>query len=74
MLVGGLLAAAYIFKVLGHTFTQADISHEPVAVPASKEWAALLLAMGAVLLGFLASPIFSLLDIGNAFSLNGVSP
>jgi len=74
MLVGGLLAAAYIFKVLGHTFTQADISHEPVAVPASMEWAALLLAMGAVLLGFLASPIFSLLDIGNAFSLNGVSP
>lgn len=72
MVTGGLLAAAYVFKVLGHTFTQATRSHEPGTVPATMEWAALLLALGAVLLGFLASPVFSLMGIGDAFGSTGV--
>ena len=67
MLIGGLLAAAYMFKVLGKAFTQADVTHEPRAVPAPMEWAALLLACGAILLGFVAMPVLSLLGIGAPF-------
>jgi len=74
MILGGLLAATYVFKVLGHTFTQADVPHEPNLVPASMEWAALLLALGAVLLGFLASPVLALVGIGDVFSASEVRP
>lgn len=74
LIVGGLLAAAYIFKVLGKAFTQAKITHEARAVPATMEWTALLLALGAVLLGFLAAPVLELLAIGDAFGSSGVSP
>lgn len=61
MIIGGLLAAGYIFKVLGYAFTQAEAPHEARAVPAGMEWAALLLAIGAILLGFVASQIFALI-------------
>lgn len=74
MILGGILAAAYIFKVLGHAFTQAAVSHEPRAVPASMEWSALLLAIGAVLLGFMAIPVLSLMGIGAPFGAGGVGP
>jgi len=74
MILGGLLAAGYIFKVLGYAFTQADISHESKAVPASMEWAALLLACGAILLGFLAVPVLSLVSIGDPFGIAEVMP
>ena len=71
MLLGGLLAAAYVFKVLGKAFTQADVTHEPRAVPAPMEWAALLLACGAILLGIAAVPLLALLEIGTPFSGSG---
>ena len=74
MMLGGLLAAAYIFKVLGHAFMQADVSHEPRPVHASMEWAALLLACGAILLGLLASPVLSLVGIGDVFDAAGGGP
>ncbi len=74
MILGGLLAGAYIFKVLGYAFTQADITHESKTVPASMEWAALLLAMGAILLGFLAVPVLSLVGIGDPFGVSEVRP
>jgi len=73
MIIGGLLAAGYIFKVLGHTFTPAPVTHEPTVVPASMEWSALLLALAAILLGFLAVPLLSLLGIGNPFGISEVS-
>jgi len=72
LLLGGLLAAAYIFKVLGNIFTQASHPHEPSMVPARMEWAALLLASGAILLSFMASPIFELINIGDVFITTGV--
>ena len=74
MLLGGLLAAAYIFRVLGNMFTQASVGHEPGAVPAVMEWTALLLALGAIVLGFLAVPLLSLLNIGAPFGAIGVAP
>ena len=74
LILGSLLAAAYVFKVLGHAFTRAPIPHAPRAVPASMEWAALLLAMGAVLLGLLAPLVLSLVGIGYPFGVSEVRP
>jgi formate hydrogenlyase subunit 3/multisubunit Na+/H+ antiporter MnhD subunit len=74
MFLGGLLAAAYIFKVLGYAFTQATKLHESRAVPVGMEWVALLLASGALMLGFMASPVLALLGIGDAFGTSEVTP
>ena len=74
MILGGLLAAGYIFKVLGYAFTQATVLRESRAVPAGMEWAALLLATGAILLGFLAAPVLALLGIGDPFGAGEVGP
>lgn len=71
VIVGGLLAAAYVFRVLGHAFTQAPVPHEAKPVPLHMEWAALLLACGAVLLGFIAPLVLSVLGIGHPFSMGG---
>lgn len=65
--LGGMLAATYVFKVLGHAFTQAQVVQEFRAVPANMEWAALLLACGAILLGFAAPFVLSLVGIGDPF-------
>lgn len=67
MIIGGLLAAGYVFKVLGYAFTGAEVSHNARTVPASMEWAALLLAIGAILLGFMAPEIFLLTRIDAPF-------
>ena len=40
IIIGGLLAAAYVFKVIGHGFTQAKITHDGKAVPLNMEWTA----------------------------------
>jgi formate hydrogenlyase subunit 3/multisubunit Na+/H+ antiporter MnhD subunit len=74
IVIGGLLAAIYVFKVLGYAFTQADVLRESRAVPASMEWAALSLAVGAILLGLLALPVLGLLDIGNVFGTRETVP
>ena len=74
MLVGGLMAAGYVFKVIGHAFTRAAGSQKSREVPASMEWAAMLLAVGAILLGFLALPVLSLVGIGAPFGHNEVGP
>ncbi len=67
MIVGGLLAAAYIFKVLGYAFTPSTSREESIPIPATMAWAPLLLAFASILLGFLAPALFSLLDIGSPF-------
>ena len=69
IILGGLLAAGYVFKVLGFAFTQATVSHESRAVPANMEWAALMLAFAAILLGFFAPSVLSLVNIGDPFSI-----
>ena len=74
IILGGILAAGYIFKVLGYAFTQADVVHESRTVPASMEWVALLLALGAILLGLMAPLVLSLAGIGDPFGLNEVKP
>lgn len=74
ILLGGLLAAGYVFKVLGNTFTQAPVSHEPISVPARMQWAAMLLAAGAILVGFLASSFLALVGVGDPFNVGGLRP
>ncbi len=74
ILLGGLLAAGYVFKVLGNAFTQAPKTHEPISVPARMQWAAMLLAAGAILVGFLASPFLALMGVGDPFSVGGLRP
>ncbi len=68
LILGGLLAAAYVFKVVGYAFTQAEVTHEASAVPARMEWTALALALAAVLLGLFTPWPLALLDIGFPFA------
>lgn len=72
IMLGGLLAAGYIFKVLRYAFVQADEPPDLQVVPPQMEWTALLLACAAILLGFLASPVLSLLIIGDPFAISEV--
>ena len=65
MLVGGMLAAGYVFKVLGHTFTQASVTHEAGAVPRTMEWTAFGLAVAAIVLGLIAVPVLGWFDLGS---------
>lgn len=68
MVLGGVLTAMYVFKVLGFAFTKASGERSKIkAVPIRMEWAALLLASGAILLGFLAPLILPFLAIGAPF-------
>jgi multicomponent Na+:H+ antiporter subunit D len=62
--IGSLLAAAYIFRVLGHAFGHRPYPNQPVSV-ALEEWPALLLAaMAALVLGLAGAPVWGLLEIG----------
>lgn len=74
MVIGGFLAAGYVFKVLGYGFTAAHTSDEPVAVPKQMEWVALFLAIGAILLGFLEPLVMTVVTVGDPFGLYEVSP
>ena len=61
--IGSLLAAAYIFRVLGHAFGHQPYPNQPVSV-AREEWPALLLAvMAALVLGLAGAPVWGLLEI-----------
>ena len=67
ILLGGLLAAAYVFKVIGHAFTQVqteDVTAENRAVPALMQWSALVLASGSILLGCYPAFLLEWLAIG----------
>lgn len=68
-IVGGLLTAGYIFKVIGHAFTQAEVTHEASEVPRVMEWSALALASAAILLGLIAPWPLALMDIGSPFEI-----
>ncbi len=67
VLLGGVLAAGYVFKVVGYAFTPTAIAQEGKAVPGSMQWSAFLLAFGAILLGFAAPWIWPLLEVGAPF-------
>jgi len=62
IIVGGVLTAAYVFRVLGSAFTESSQEHEEHAVPRVMELTALTLALAAVGLGFLAPWTLPLLE------------
>jgi multicomponent Na+:H+ antiporter subunit D len=62
MIAGGALTATYVFRVLGFAFTKSPHEHERHNVPHTMEWTALLLALGAVALGFVAPWALPLLE------------
>ena len=68
ILLGSLLAAAYVFKVIGYAFTQSRVSHQTRRVPVRMEWTALALALAAILLGLIAPWPLALMDIGLPFA------
>ncbi len=65
---GGLLAAGYVFRVLAPSLLFQKSPAGLRKVPWPMEAAALTLAIAAVLLDFLADPIFAFLAIGRPFA------
>ena len=62
--VGSLMAAAYMFRVLGHAFGHRPYPHQPVTV-AIEEWPALLLtSMAALGIGLAGASVWELVEIG----------
>lgn len=61
---GGLLAAAYVFRVLRQAFLLAPASAHFHPVPPAMEWTAFLLAAASVLLGLRGVELLALLETG----------
>ena len=68
LIFGSLLAAAYVFKVVGHAFTQTEVLQEAKTVPAVMEWTALALALSAFLFGLIAPWPLAWMEIGSPFA------
>lgn len=64
MLLGSLLAAAYVMRVLTHAFTRAEKTATSHPIPALLEWTAFGLALLAVVLGFASEELSEWLSIG----------
>jgi multicomponent Na+:H+ antiporter subunit D len=67
ILVGGVLTAGYVFIVLGQELSRAPTDHQPEfrPVPARMEYAAMALAMLALLMGLRAAEPLMLLAAGS---------
>jgi len=65
LMLGSLLAAAYLFRVIGLMFARpaARLAHLGTAPSGLAEAAALALALGAIALGFSAAPLLDLLEM-----------
>ena len=72
ILLGGLLAAAYLFRVLAAAFVVPgkDESSAFSAAPRVLEYSALGLALASLLLGLVASPMTELLEVGSPWTAN----
>ncbi len=57
VVAGGLLSAAYVFRVLGHAFTRDGSRTSRRRVSRRMSWTALMLSMFALLLGLAAAPL-----------------
>jgi multicomponent Na+:H+ antiporter subunit D len=62
MVMGGLLSAAYVFKVLRQAFLAAEAATDFKVLPRMLEWPAFLLALASLLLGLTAGELLRLLD------------
>jgi len=67
MIIGGLLATAYIFRFFARAFINTPEVAAGRPVPWIMEWTALGLAFCAIILGLAAPAVTRLLDVGNPF-------
>ncbi|MDP2110344.1 MAG: proton-conducting transporter membrane subunit [Thiobacillus sp.] len=66
MIAGGLLTAAYVFKVLRRAFLPVAEGDRVTRVPRTLEFSAFALALAAILLGLFGAPLLELLAVGRA--------
>lgn len=66
MILGGLLSAAYVFKVLRRAFLPVAEGDRMTPVPRVLEWSAFALALASIVLGLHGSPLLELLMVGRA--------
>jgi formate hydrogenlyase subunit 3/multisubunit Na+/H+ antiporter MnhD subunit len=66
MIAGGLLTAAYVFKVLRRAFLPVAEGDSVTRVPRTLEFSAFALALASILLGLFGAPLLELLMIGRA--------
>jgi formate hydrogenlyase subunit 3/multisubunit Na+/H+ antiporter MnhD subunit len=64
MILGGLLTAAYVFKVLRRAFLPVAQGDRVTRVPRVLEFSAFALALASILLGLFGAPLMQLLVIG----------
>lgn len=69
ILAGGLLAAAYIFRIVALAFAPRDADQPESRLPRRMAWTSFSLAVGAVAIGFATLDILNLLSIGAPFDL-----
>jgi formate hydrogenlyase subunit 3/multisubunit Na+/H+ antiporter MnhD subunit len=74
VIAGSLLAAAYVFKVLGFTFTRTPIAQAPRRLPPAMEWSALFLAFAALLMGLIPSALPAFIETAAPFYGPGALP
>ena len=63
MLIGGVLSAAYCFRVLLHAFRNKETPSPQHTLHPVMEWSALALASGAVILGIWSAYPLQLLEV-----------
>lgn len=68
VIAGGLLTAAYVFRVLRHAFLTAEAGARYRPVPRTMQLTALLLAFAALLLGLNATGPLALLEVNAPYS------
>jgi multicomponent Na+:H+ antiporter subunit D len=66
MIAGGLLTAAYVFKVLRRAFLPEAEGDRVTRVPRMLEFSAFALALASILLGLFGAPLIELLTVGRA--------
>ncbi len=69
LIIGGMLTAAWVFKVVGHAFTQSGAFHDSREVPKTMEWSALAMALIAISLGLFVPWPLALMEIGQPFAV-----
>lgn len=63
LIAGGLLTAAYVFKVLRHAFLQAEPTTHFRALPRALEWVPMVLALASLAFGIRATELMTLVGI-----------
>jgi multicomponent Na+:H+ antiporter subunit D len=71
LILGGLLSAAYVIKVLGHSFVEGPVRDHFLAPPLSQELSAFLLASASLVIGLVSQAPLTWLRIGGPFAGGG---